>query len=79
MSSVDRKIKRDKQKKARKQARKETQQAFNAMASLPTECSDCGAKFDLVRSADDWIVESGSSLRLMCPTCAALSLPKAHN
>jgi hypothetical protein len=74
-----RKIKRNRDKQRRKSAQKDLQQALNATAGLPTECSECDAKFDFVRDADDWIVENGSSLRLLCPKCVLGSLSEAHN
>jgi hypothetical protein len=74
-----RKIKRNRDKQQRKRDQKDLKQALDATAEFPTECTECDAKFNLVRDADDWIVESGSSLRLLCPKCASHAPLETYN
>lgn len=75
MSSIERKLKRKREKEHVKEAKKQLQEVTDAMSGLPTACTECSAGFDLVRDADTWIVDcAGDVLRLVCEKCAP-SLP----
>jgi hypothetical protein len=54
MSSIDRKLKRKREREQAKKAKKGLRDAIAAMNSLPPGCTECGAGFDLARDADGW-------------------------
>ena len=71
MSSIERKLKRKREKEQIKEAKKQLQEVTDAMSSLPTACTECSTDFDLVRDADTWIADcAGGVLRLVCEKCA---------
>jgi hypothetical protein len=77
MSSIDRKLKRKREKEQDKKAKKDLRAATAVMNSLPPGCTECGAEFDLARDADGWIVNMAQGrLQLLCEKCSlSSSLP----
>ena len=74
MSSIDRKLKRKREKEQGKKAKKDLRDATAAMNSLPPGCTECGAEFDLARDADGWIVNVVQGrLQLLCEKCSLSS------
>ena len=70
MSSINRKLKRNKQKKAKKKAKKGLQQALQATAGIPSNCTQCEKEFDIKTDADTWIVDmKPGMIQLLCPAC----------
>jgi hypothetical protein len=71
MSSLDRKFKRKREKAHAKKAKKDLRDVTAAMNSLPSECTECGTEFDLVRDADAWLINVAQGhLELLCEKCS---------
>jgi predicted RNA-binding Zn-ribbon protein involved in translation (DUF1610 family) len=74
MSSIDRKIKRQKEKKAKKQQKKDISQKMGMFDRMPEECSACEARFDkkdreMVATWNVVVREEEKIVRLYCPDC----------
>tara|TARA_B100000131_G_scaffold246558_1_gene239530 strand:- start:110 stop:340 length:231 start_codon:yes stop_codon:yes gene_type:complete len=71
MGSLGRKIKRKKNLKKTKEAKKNLKRVLNATMGIPTKCSGCGANFDPHEHSDTWMVfvEDGAEVVLNCTEC----------
>jgi hypothetical protein len=74
---LERKLKRKKETQLRKDSEKEVKGIVNQLSSLPEQCTQCNASFDLQRDSDSWIVEcDASNFSLLCPDCGKNSTGK---
>ena len=69
-NSLGRKIRRKQARKAEKKAKKDLKKALNAVAGLPTSCSECKDQFDFEKHAEFWqVCAEKNSVTLLCPNC----------
>jgi|15BtaG_2_1085339.scaffolds.fasta_scaffold152576_1 hypothetical protein len=70
MGSLKRNLKRKKNLRETKVAKKSLKQALNATMGIPTNCTGCSSSFDPATDADSWMVYvKGTSVTLLCPIC----------
>ena len=72
--SSKRKIRRTAEKKAIKNAKKQTKQALQELATMPDKCSVCSASFDPRNDfyLDNWMIKvTDEGIRMLCNVCKA--------
>ena len=70
--SQKRKIKRNIEKKPKKNAKTKTKQALQELASMPEKCSSCGAVFVQKNDfyLDNWIIKvTDEGITMLCDSC----------
>ena len=73
MGSLNRKLKRQKEKKDKKLFKKASKVIENKISMMPTSCSVCGLSFDKNDTSliDSWTISVSKNIfNLKCPECS---------
>ena len=69
MTSLVRKLKRQRLKALRKDTKKRLRHVEESLNNMPSECSTCAKQFDN-KEADSWTIKmSMDGAKLICPEC----------
>ena len=69
MTKLARKLKRNRLKTLRKDAKKKLRHVEESLNNMPNECSSCNKQFDN-EEADSWTIKmSMDGAKLICPEC----------